>query len=67
MRDRGLDGLADDYTDYYMSSWDYFLSGLEDTDAGRSAIAAAVRVLDEAAAIARQWLAANPEPAAKAG
>ena len=67
MRDRGLDSLADDYTDYYMSSWDYFLSGLKDTVAGRAAVAAAVRVLDQGAAIAHEWLAANPEPAAVAG
>ena len=67
MRERGLDGLADDYTGYYLSSWDYFLSGLKDTDAGRAAVAAAVRVLDRGAAIGREWLAANPEPAAVAG
>ena len=67
MRDMGLDGLADDYTDYYMSSWDYFLSGFEDTDAGRSAVDAAVRVLDHGAAIGREWLAANAEPVEKAG
>ena len=67
MRDRDLDSLADDYVDYYMSSWDYFLSGLKDTDAGRAAVAAAVRVLDRGGAIGREWLAANPEPAAKAG
>ena len=67
MRDRGLHGLADDYTDYYLSSWDYFLSGLRDTDAGRSAVAAAIRVLDRGAAIGREWLASNPEPVAKAG
>ena len=38
MRDRGFDRLADDYTDYYLSAWDYFLSGFKDTDAGRSAV-----------------------------
>ena len=67
MRDRGCGDLADGYIDYYLSSWDYFLSGLKDTDAGRSAIAAAVRVLSQGAAIGREWIAANPEPAAKAG
>ena len=65
MRDRGFGSLADGYIDYYLSSWRYFLSGLTDTDAGRSAIGAAVRVLSEGAAIGREWLAANPEPAAK--
>ena len=67
MRDRGFGDLADGYTDYYLSSWRYFLSGLTDTDAGRSAIGAAVRVLSEGAAIGREWLAANPETATKAG
>ena len=65
IRDRGFGSLADGYIDYYLSSWRYFLSGLTDTDAGRSAIGAAVRVLSEGAAIGREWLAANPEPAAK--
>ena len=67
LRDKGFGDLADSYTDYYLSSWSYFLSGCSDTDAGRSAIYAAVRVLSEGAAIGREWLAANPEPAAKAG
>jgi hypothetical protein len=67
LRDGGFVGLADSYTEYYLSSWDYFLSGFTDSDAGRSAIEAAVRVLSEGERIGRGWLAANPEPAATAG
>lgn len=60
LRDLGLVGLADGYAAFYLSSWDYFLSGFTDSDAGRSAIQAAARVLAESAEIGRQWLAANP-------
>ncbi len=61
LRDLGLTSLADGYTAFYLSSWDYFLSGFTDSDAGRSAIEAAARVLTENAEIGRQWLAANPD------
>ena len=60
LRDLGLTSLADGYSAFYLSSWDYFLSGFNDTDAGRSAIQAAAQVLTESAEIGRQWLAANP-------
>ncbi len=56
LRDLGLTGLADDYTRFYLSSWDYFLSGFTDSDAGRSAIQAAARVLTESAKLGRRWL-----------
>ena len=62
LRDLGLTGLAEGYTAFYLSSWDYFLSGFTDSDAGRVAIQAAARVLEESAEIGRQWLAANPVP-----
>ena len=64
LRDLGLTGLADGYTSFYLSSWDYFLSGFTDSDAGRSAIRAAARVLTESAEIGRQWLAANADESA---
>ena len=64
LRDQGLTSLAEGYTTFYLSSWDYFLSGFTDSDAGRSAILAAARVLTESAEIGRQWLAANPDRAA---
>lgn len=61
LRDLGLTSLADGYADFYMASWDYFLSGFTDSDVGRSAIEAAVRVLTESAEIGQQWLTANPD------
>ena len=63
LRDLGLASLADGYTTFYLSSWDYFLSGFTDSDAGRSAIQAAEKVLTESAEIGRRWLAANPAQA----
>ena len=51
LRDLGLTSLADGYTAFYLSSWDYFLSGFTDSDAGRSAIRAAALVLTESAEI----------------
>ena len=67
LRDVGVTGLADAYTAFYLSSWDYFLSGFTDSDAGRSAMQAAAQVLTDSAEIGRQWLAANPdEPAGTA-
>ncbi len=60
LRDLGMASLADGYSTFYLSSWDYFLSGFTDSDAGRSAVQAAARVLTESADIGRQWLAANP-------
>ena len=59
LRDRGLDSLADDYTAYYLSLWDYFLSGFTDSDAARSAIENAARLLTESAELGRQWIAAK--------
>ncbi len=43
------------YSVFYLSSWDYFLSGFTDSDSGRSAIKAAARMLTESAEIGRQW------------
>ena len=60
LRDLELTGLADDYTVFYLESWDYFLSGFTDSDVGRSAIEAAARVLTESADLGRRWLTANP-------
>ena len=64
LRDLGLASLADGYTAFYLSSWNYFLSGFTDSDAGRAAIRAAARVLTESAEVGRQWLAANPDESA---
>jgi hypothetical protein len=64
LRDLGHGSLADGYTRFYLSAWDYFLSGFKDTDAGRSAIGAAAQALTEGAEVARGWLAAHPAGAA---
>ena len=64
LRDLGLVGLAGGYAAFYLSSWDYFLSGFTDSDAGRSAVQAAAQVLTESAEVGRRWLAANPDRAA---
>ena len=59
LKARGVPGLAQNYTAYYLSAWDYFLSDYSDTEAGRSAIVAASRVLAYSAELGRQWLEAN--------
>ena len=64
LRDRGFASLADDYIAYYVSMWDYFLSGFADSGAARSGIEYAVRLLMESGEAGRKWLAANPGPEA---
>jgi hypothetical protein len=44
--------LAGDYAGYYLSAWDYVLSGREDGDAGRASAASGVRVLERGIEIA---------------
>ncbi len=64
LRDLGLVGLAGGYAAFYLSSWDYFLSGFTNSDAGRTAIQAAEQVLTESAEIGRRWLVANLDESA---
>lgn len=64
LRELGLASLADGYAAFYLSSWDYFLSGFTDSDAGRTAVQAAEQVLTESAEIGRRWLVANPDESA---
>ncbi len=63
LRDWGHGGLADSYSAYYLSAWEYFLSGYTDTEAGRSAIAAGSRALTEGAKLGRLWLEKDQRPA----
>ncbi len=49
--------LAASYLEFYRSGWEYFLSGYEDSDAGRSTVSAAVETLTIAREIAERWLA----------
>ena len=59
LRGLGLDTLADSYSTFYLSGWDYFLSGFTDTNAYRAAIQAGTGVLTYGAELGRQWLAEN--------
>ena len=56
LRDLGQHGLADHYSEFYLSSWDYFLSHYENNNAGRSAIAAGAQALSLAVGVARREL-----------
>jgi hypothetical protein len=55
LQEVGETELARDYVAYYLSAWDYVLSGQEDGDAGRASVAAGVRVLERGIEIARQF------------
>ena len=59
LRDLALHDLADTYTAFYLSGWDYFLSAFTDTNACRATILAGTRVLTEGADTAQQWLNSN--------
>lgn len=51
--------LADDYSQFYLAGWDYFLSDGLDTDAGRLCLASGARVIDGGISMARAWLGAR--------
>ncbi len=44
-----------DYSQFYLSAWDYFLSDYTDTNAGRGAIVAGIHALTKAIEIARKY------------
>ncbi len=67
LRRLGQSSLADHYSGFYLSAWEYFLSGFKNTDAGRTAIGRGARVLSEASKVARTWLAGQPANAARSG
>ena len=46
--------MAEDYAQFYLHGWRYFLSAWADTDAARAAILAGVRVMREGARLAAQ-------------
>ena len=58
LRDLALHDLADVYTSFYLSGWDYVLSGFTDTTACR-AILNGAQVLSEGGEFGRQWLDQN--------
>ena len=59
LRGLGLNTLADSYISFYLSAWDYFLSGFTNANAYRAAILEGTRVLTEGANLGRQWLSAD--------
>ncbi len=65
LRDLAHHNLAASYSAFYLSAWDYFLSGFTDTTACRAAIASGTHVLTEGAEIAQHWLNSNPNVSAE--
>ncbi len=59
LRDLALHDLADAYSAFYLSGWDYFLSGFTNSSACRTAVLAGTQVLTQGANLGRQWLDAN--------
>ena len=49
--------FAQDYADFYLSGWEYFLSGYSDSNAGRSSLISGVKALSRAVEIAETWSA----------
>jgi hypothetical protein len=54
LRSLGEKELVRDYIQFYMNSWDYFLSGYDDTNACRAAIVAGIHALQRAIEIAKR-------------
>ncbi len=52
LEEHGEAALAADYSTYYLSAWDYFLSGYTDSAAARRAVTAAVQVLKRSREVA---------------
>lgn len=61
LRSLGLNTLADPYTAFYLSGWDYVLSNFTDTTACHATILAGTQVLTRGADLGEQWLNANSE------
>lgn len=51
----GQDGFVAAYTQFYLSGWEYFLSGFADTDAGRQAFRSGLSAIERGIEIARRW------------
>ncbi len=47
--------LVRDYSQFYMNSWDYFLSDYSDTNAGRGAVVAGIHALTRAIEVAKEY------------
>jgi len=55
LEDLGERGFAARYSQFYLSGWDYFLSGYGDHDAGRRALLAGIDVLRRGVEIGNSW------------
>ena len=53
LEELGEHQLVQEYTQFYLSAWDYFLSQYKDTDAGRNAVVAGINALSRAIDIAK--------------
>jgi len=56
LNESGEQKLAQNYSQFYFSGWDYFLSNYADTNAGRKAIIAGINVLRNGIEIAKTYL-----------
>ena len=61
LRKMGEDALAQNYADYYLHAWEYYLSGHTDGSAGRSSLMAGAKVLGRGGEIGESWLAGHSE------
>ena len=59
LRESGEEEIAEDYSQYYMNGWKYFLSTYQDHQAARDALVSAIRVLERGVKIADSWSAAQ--------
>jgi hypothetical protein len=57
LKEIGEHQLAQVYSDFYLSGWEYFLSRYSDNNAGRSSIISGVNALSSGVEIAKSWLA----------
>lgn len=54
LEEHGEDELAAQYTAFYLSGWDYFLSGYTDSAAARDAVTAGIEALRKSAVVAER-------------
>ena len=60
LQDVGEEELAEEYARFYITGWDYFLSGHRDAGAGRQVFLSGIRVIRRGVEIARTWQGAHP-------
>lgn len=59
LEELGEHQLVQQYTQFYLIAWDYFLSQYKDTDAGRNAVVAGINALSRAIDIAKSLLSST--------